>query len=74
MHSGSFPQILEALIQFGADCYCKDENDKIPLHLASESGRAHYVEVLARAALPALFERDECGRTPLHCAVMNKRR
>lgn len=68
-------QILELILMCKPNCTLKDINRKTALHLAAaETGKARFVEMLARSGLTAVFDRDDTLRTPLHYAAMNKRR
>lgn len=65
---------MELLLKHKPNATLKDVNRKTALHLACELGKGKIVDILARAGMTAVFDRDDLMRTPLHYAAMYKRR
>ena len=51
-----------------------DETQETPLHRAARDGKHEEVEKMVRRDASGLNEKDEQGRTPLHCAAMSGHR
>ena len=54
-----------------ANCLLRDGAGKTPIHMAAETGKARHVEVLGKASLVSICQKDADGRTPLHFAALN---
>lgn len=70
--SGSLAEYhILPLIKAGADIRTKNNNSKIPLHLAAEAGQCGSVEILIHAMRSCLElnQKDSSGKTALHYAV-----
>ncbi|RDD42063.1 Transient receptor potential cation channel subfamily A member 1 [Trichoplax sp. H2] len=64
-------EIVQILLEYEASLTSRDDEEKMPLHLAVENGH-HLVAVTLIDALPGVINcRDEGGRTPLHLAAMH---
>lgn len=62
------------LLKHKPNATLKDLHRKTPLHLAVEAGKSKVIDLLAKAGMSAVFDRDDCLRTPLHYAALFKRR
>ena len=51
-----------------------DEEQETPLHRDARDGKHEEVEAMVRRYASGLNEKDEQGRTPLHCAAMSGHR
>ena len=67
-------QILKLVLQYNACCMIKDMNHKTALHVAVEMGKVNHVEAMCRAALSCISLGDDAKRTPLHYAVINRKK
>ncbi|XP_065650594.1 uncharacterized protein LOC101237623 isoform X2 [Hydra vulgaris] len=67
-------QALQLLINKNAPIDIGDNQEKTPLHLASEFGHLHCVKLLISTSPGDVNSTDACGMTPLHLAVLNDRR
>ncbi|KAJ7386257.1 hypothetical protein OS493_010661 [Desmophyllum pertusum] len=65
--------IINRLILVGADVRAKDNEERIPLHLAAESGVIDVVRSLLSACPESVNDIDYGSRTPLHCAAAEGR-
>lgn len=66
--------IVEFLVQCGADVNLKNEKDRTLLHEAIRKGRYDIVHVLLSVPSLKLNERSKSGKTPLHLAVITRKR
>ena len=67
-------KVLEILLENKVCVKGRDVNDKLPLHIAAETGSLDCVIVFSRFPdfTSLLNERDENGMTALHLAASNK--
>lgn len=61
--------IIDRLILVGANVRAKDNEERIPLHLAAEGGFVDVVRSLLGACPESVNDIDYGSRTPLHCAA-----
>jgi ankyrin repeat protein len=64
---GGHLNIVELLVQKGADLNVQDHNSRTPLHLACSGGHLNIVELLVQKGAD-LNVQDSYSRTPLHLA------
>nr|XP_047127742.1 uncharacterized protein LOC101237623 [Hydra vulgaris] len=67
-------QALQLLINKNAPIDIGDNQEKTPLHLASEFGHLHCVKLLISTSPGEVNATDARGMTPLHLAVLNDHR
>ncbi|OQR95132.1 hypothetical protein THRCLA_08017 [Thraustotheca clavata] len=60
-------ELLQALIERGADVNLADYDQRTPLHIAASDGNVSVVEMLLKAGANA-YKKDRWGATPLDCA------
>ncbi|XP_073246127.1 transient receptor potential cation channel subfamily A member 1-like [Porites lutea] len=65
--------IINRLIVVGADVRAKDNDERIPLHLAAESGVVCVVRALVSVCPESVNDIDYGSRTPLHYAARKGR-
>ncbi|KAF5636893.1 ankyrin protein [Fusarium sp. NRRL 25303] len=65
-----YQQVLEVLLQSGANVNISDERGESPLHHASVSGFIDIAEILIQKSA-GLDIKSVAGETPLHCASRN---
>lgn len=63
-----FFKVLHAVLNKQKRFVFHDENQKTPLHLACESGRAEQAKALAQAS-SSVNDRNDEGKTALHIAA-----
>ena len=64
-------QVMQALLDRGADVTLINSEGWSPLHLAARAGNADKVQLLLAAQAPASTPNHKQGNTPLHLAAIN---
>jgi ankyrin repeat protein len=65
------PEIVQALIQAGAQVDKRDAQKRTPLHRAAEQGSLEIIQLLLSKGAD-MHAKDQEGNTPLHTAIINK--
>ncbi|XP_078309434.1 uncharacterized protein LOC144617865 [Crassostrea virginica] len=60
--------VVDLLIECGAECNQSDEDGRTPIHAASEAGYVDVVDKLIEGGAD-FNQSDISGRTPIHCAI-----
>ena len=67
-----FLETVKVLVDHGADCDNKNEDEKTPFHMAAASGHTEVVKYLLEVDKTAVNDKDEDDNTALHLAATNK--
>ena len=67
-----FLETVKVLVDHGADCDNKNEDERTPFHMAAASGHTEVVKYLLGVDKTAVNDKDEDDNTALHLAATNK--
>jgi len=70
-YEGDYPQVIQLLLEHGANPNAQDNQRRTPLHLVSSSSRLDFARILLAHGADADAE-DEEGITPLQVALARR--